>query len=287
MDDFNYNRPNTRARIAARRQARSRRNTPAARPGPKRAIGAWVASGRIASLALLIGALGALLYVGTAPRFAVHTVVVEGAQILNQDRVAALAAAQGQSIWLVDTRQIVQRLQTNAYVERASASVSLPDRLTIVVSERRPEIRWQSGSTRYLLDADGRVLDADETLPMSNTLVIEDRSNRLLQPNDIVDPDALKLARALSVRLPAELNLQPASIGWDQSWKIFVTTADNRQIIFGTSDNLDSKLLVLGTLLKDQTAFTLLDLRPSTPFYRNEAPGADAPADATATAESQ
>jgi len=51
-----------------------------------------------------------------------------------------------------------------------------------------------------------------------------------------------------------------------------VTTGDNRKIIFGTSDNLDGKLAVLDTLLKDGTAFTLLDLRPSTPFYRNDVP---------------
>ena len=283
MDQFDYNRPDTRARIAARRQGRSRRGTPAVRPGPKRAVGAWVASGRVASLLLLIGALGGLLYIATSPRFTVRQVVVEGAQALTQDKVAELADARGQSIWLLDTKQVVDRLQGNAYIERASVSVALPDQLSIVVSERRPEVRWQSGSTRYLLDADGRVLDADETTPMSDTLVIEDRSNRLLKPNDMVDPDALKLSRVLSLRLPAELGLQPARITWDADNKIAVATADSRTIIFGTSDNLDSKLLVLGTLLKDQTPFTQLDLRPSTPFYRNDAAGAPAPVEAAET----
>ena len=211
------------------------------------------------------------------------TGVVEGAQALTQDKVAELADARGQSIWLLDTKQVVDRLQGNAYIERASVSVALPDQLSIVVSERRPEVRWQSGSTRYLLDADGRVLDADETTPMSDTLVIEDRSNRLLKPNDMVDPDALKLSRVLSLRLPAELGLQPARITWDADNKIAVATADSRTIIFGTSDNLDSKLLVLGTLLKDQTPFTQLDLRPSTPFYRNDAAGAPAPVEAAET----
>ena len=104
--------------------------------------------------------------------------------------------------------------------------------------------------------------------------MIEDRSNRLLQPNDMVDADALKLGRVLSLRLPAELGLRPARIGWNLDTKVFIMTADNRTIIFGRSDNLDDKLSVLGTLLKDGTAFTLLDLRPVTPFYRNDAPGA-------------
>ena len=64
---------------------------------------------------------------------------------------------------------------------------------------------------------------------------------------------------------------------------MFVTTADNRKIIFGQSDNLDGKLAVLGALLKDNTAFTLLDLRPDTPFYRNDGPGAPAPTQAAET----
>ena len=142
----------------------------------------------------------------------------------------------------------------------------------LVVRERRPEVRWQSGGTRYLLDASGRVLDRDTTLLLSDTLVIEDTSNQPLQPNDRVDPDALALGRALSLRLPAEFGLQPARIGWGIDTHISVTTTDNRTIIFGTSEHLDQKLAVLDLLLKDGTAFTVLDLRPSTPYYRNDAP---------------
>jgi cell division protein FtsQ len=274
MDRFDYNQPNTRERIAARRRSRATRAGSAVRPGPRRAVGSWVASGRIASLLLLIAALGGLLYVATAPRFTVREIAVEGAQAMKSSAIAELSGAQGQSIWLVDTHQIAERLKRSAYIEQARASVALPDRLSIAVTERRPEVRWLSGGTLYLLDGDGRVLDTDTTSPVSNTLVIEDRSNRLLQPNDMVDADALKLGRVLSLRLPAELGLRPAHIGWNLDTKIFITTADNRTIIFGRSDNLDDKLSVLGTLLKDGTAFTLLDLRPVTPFYRNDVPGA-------------
>lgn len=239
-----------------------------------------MANGRLFSLLLLIAALGGLLYVATSPRFTVQQIAVAGAQAMPQDTVAELSGARGQSIWLVDTQQIVDQLKTNAYIEDARASVMLPDRLSISVSERRPEVRWQSGSTLYLLDASGRVLDSDATTSVSNTLVIEDRSSRSLKPNDTVDPDALKLGQVLSLRLPAELNLQPAHISWDLDKHMFITTADNRTIIFGTSDNLDSKLAVLDALLKDGTAFTVLDLRPSTPFYRNDTPEQATPTEA-------
>jgi cell division protein FtsQ len=285
MDRFEYNQPNTRERIAARRKSRAARAGSAVRPGPRRAVGSWVASGRIASLLLLIAALGGLLYIATAPRFTVRQIAVDGAQSMKSSAIADLADVRGQSIWLVDTRQIVERLERNAYIEQAQASVALPDRLTITVSERRPEVRWLSGGTLYLLDASGRVLDTDTTEPISSTLVIEDRSNRPLHPNDMVDTDALKLGPVLSLRLPAELGIRPAHIGWSLDTKIFITTADNRMVIFGRSDNLEDKLSVLGALLKDRTAFTLLDLRPVTPFYRNDVPGAPAPTEVPETTQ--
>jgi cell division protein FtsQ len=273
MDRFDYNQPNTRERIAARRRSRAQtRSRAAVRPGPRRAVGSWATSGRAFSLVLLIFALGGLLYISTSPRFTVQSIDVAGAQAMKSEAVAELADARGQSIWLLDTAAVVARLKTSAYIEDARASITLPDQLSIAVDERRPEVRWQSGNTLYLIDATGRVLDSDATTPVTNTLVIEDGSNRPLKPNDTVDADALKLGRLLSLRLPAELSLQPAHITWTPDAHIFVTTGDNRKIIFGTSDNLDGKLAVLDTLIKDGTAFTLLDLRPSTPFYRNDVP---------------
>ena len=283
MDRFDYNQPNTRERIAARRKSRATRAGSDVRPGPRRTVGSWFASGRIISLLLLLAAVGGLLYIATAPRFTVRAITVDGAQAMKSSAVADLAGVHGQSIWLVDTRQIVERLKSSAYIEQAQASVTLPDRLAISVTERRPEVRWLSGGALYLLDASGRVLGADTTGPISSTLVIEDRSNRPLRPNDMVDADALKLGRVLSLRLPAELGLRPAHIGWNPDTRIFITTADNRTIIFGRSDHLDDKLSVLGTLLRDRTAFTLLDLRPVMPFYRNDLPGAPMPTAAPET----
>src|SRR5438094_33603 len=133
MNRFDYNQPNTRERIAARRQSRTTRARPAVTAGPRRAVGAWFATGRLASLLLLIASLGGLLYISTAARFTVHDIHVEGAQAMSAQAVADLAAARDQSIWFVDTQQIVERLKTSAYIERADAFVTLPDRLTISV----------------------------------------------------------------------------------------------------------------------------------------------------------
>ena len=105
-------------------------------------------------------------------------ITVDGAQAMRPagDRRAGWRA---RPVDLADRyRQIVERLKTNAYIERGQPHVTLPDRLTIRVNERQPELRWLV--RRHAVPARspaGRVLDTDTTMPMSNTLVIEDRSN--------------------------------------------------------------------------------------------------------------
>lgn len=271
MDEFDYNRPDTRARIEARRRSRQPAR-PAVMPGPGRTLAGWAANGKIISIPLLFAALLMLVYITASARFTVHDVRVEGADLLDPAAAIELSGALGHSIWLVDTDRVAHSLRDNAYVEQANAFLTLPDRLTIVVRERRPEVRWQSGAQRFLVDADGRVLGTDATNLLTGTLVIEDRSGRPIAANDRIDPEMLDLARDLALRLPAELGQTPQAIAWATDTGI-VIELPGKTVIIGRSNDLDRKLTILGMLLSDGTPFTMLDLRPETPFYRNEPPG--------------
>jgi cell division protein FtsQ len=278
MKDFSYNTPNTRERVAARRRKAQAPAGQGGTPGPRHVLRAWVTSGRIVSLALVIAALGGFGLIALSDRFTITDVQVTGAQILQPETVVELAGVTGQSVWFVDTTGITERLKVSPYVEQARVSVEIPDRIEITLVERRPEVRWQLGGTRYLVDATGLVLGVDSSLPLSNTLVIEDRSiDRLIKPSDRLDPDVLKLAQTLAVRLPQELQVQPHTIGWDNDKGLFVTMIDQKMIIFGRSERLDQKLAVLAMLLGDQTPFVMLDLRPANPYYRTDGGAAPPP----------
>ena len=101
----------------------------------------------------------------------------------------------------------------------------------------------------------------------------------MLQPNDHVDADAQQLARMLSVRLPNELGITPALIGWDYGLGVFIKLDAGQTVVFGRSEHLDRKLLIFQQLLLEGAAFTYLDLRPLTPYYQNTAePPSEEPA---------
>ncbi|MEI7644041.1 MAG: FtsQ-type POTRA domain-containing protein [Chloroflexales bacterium] len=268
-----YNAPNTRQRIAARRLARQGRSATGGsqvRPDIHRATLSWLRSGRLISLLIFLVSVGALTYLFTAERYSVQQVTVEGAEALKSDQVIAVSGIHGRPIWFVSTAETEARLRTNPYVESVQVQLALPDQAVIRVVERRPEVRWQAGNIQYLVDGRGKVLAAAQEPAKPDVLVIIDRTTLELKPGDQIDTDALSLTRALALRLPGELAFAPAQIGWDFGLGVYVRSAAGQTIIFGQNTQLDRKLDILGALLKGKTPFNYLDLRPSNPFYQND-----------------
>jgi len=273
MSKVDLNTPNTKARVAARRAARRKQTRRSegskVHPGTRRLLSTWLATGQLFSAVVFMVCIGVLYHLFTAPTYTIERVDVYGNAALSDEAIAQLTGLRGVPIWFADTVAANERLLASAYVEQASVNVFLPGTAVVRVIERQPDMRWQVGGVQYLVDATGKVLDAATTPPDEGTLVIVDRGVGSLQANDQVDPDALELARLLSLRLPQELNLVPSQIGWDIALGVYITTASDQTIVFGQTGNLDRKLLILNRLLSEQTAFSYLDLRPSNPFFRN------------------
>lgn len=276
-----YNPPNTRERVAARRRKggpRAAHQAPSlapgqqAAPGARRSLRAWIESGRLFGLLLCLVACGMLGYLLSDPRFSVRQVRVEGNNALSVAQVAELAGVVGRPIWFVKAEQAAARLRENAYVSSASVELAMPDQAIIRIEERRPEVRWMAGGVQYLVDGTGKVLGPAQEAAPADVLVITDNSRLQLEPNEQIDLDAVKLAQDLALRLPIELAFTPAQVGWDYGLGVYVRSSAAQTIVFGQSEELERKLAVLGVLLADGTSFTYLDLRPANPFYQSVAP---------------
>jgi cell division protein FtsQ len=266
--------------LARQRAERARTRRPGSgsqvRPGPRQAALDLLQSGRIFSLALFVASMLCLIYLFSSPELNIHQIDVTGNSVLARDNIVELSGMRGVPIWFLDKERVGERLLSNAYIEQASIEVAFPNRATIQVVERRPEVRWQMGHMQYIVDAGGTVLGVADAPPEPDTLVIvaslpdQPDPSTALNPMDHVDPDALRLAQTLALRLPTELGLTPDTIGWDYGLGVYILTDSAQMIIFGRTDELERKLAVLRQLLADETPFTYLDLRPSTPFYKAE-----------------
>jgi len=120
----------------------------------------WRRAAAVTVLLLTVAAVVGLAghWVLTAPRFAVMAVDVRGASRLPATRVLEVAGvARGTNLWRIDPAQVRARLEALPEVRRADVVRALPNRLSIVVEERRPFTLVHAARLHWL-DEDGRVL---------------------------------------------------------------------------------------------------------------------------------
>ena len=84
------------------------------------------------------GALGAA-WVARSPRFTVTSIEVTGQSRLSRDDIVTAAGiSSGANLFTLDPREIVARLEALPLIRRAEVIRTFPDRVTLVVEERRP-----------------------------------------------------------------------------------------------------------------------------------------------------
>jgi cell division protein FtsQ len=117
-------------------------------------------AGRVALLVVVVVAvvLGAARWVTTSSRFAVTAIDVRGASRVPVARILTAAAiAPGANLWTIDSRGVIARIEGMPEIRRADVVRELPNRVTILVEERRPFTLVHAGRLHWM-DEDGRVL---------------------------------------------------------------------------------------------------------------------------------
>jgi cell division protein FtsQ len=110
-------------------------------------------------VALVTGAALGTRWLLTAPRFAVGTIEVRGVSRVSADRIRRAAdIAEGTNMWRLDPGAVAARVAAVPEIRRAEVVRHLPNRVVILVEERRPFTLVHAGRLHWL-DEEGRVLD--------------------------------------------------------------------------------------------------------------------------------
>jgi cell division septal protein FtsQ len=98
----------------------------------------------------------------TTPRFAVVAVEVRGASRVPAHRILQTAGIlHGTNLWRIDPDQVRGRLETLPEIRRAEVVRALPNRVAIVVEERRPFTLVHAARLHWI-DEDGRLLGEEK-----------------------------------------------------------------------------------------------------------------------------
>jgi len=209
---------------------------------------AWLVTKLIATL-LLFGASGLLYHVAASDGFRIERVVVVGSQLVSPSEIERSAAVTGLNIFWVREEEVGRRLQAIAAVQSARARTVLPDRLEVRIVERAPVAVWQNGGMSYLVDAEGRVLQAtDQSVALPT---IHDVGSQALQAGSRVDRRALTTMFQLQQLLPRMAGLTPRELEYDPESGVTVVTDAGPRIRFGDDDDLEWKVNALVAMRRE------------------------------------
>ncbi len=155
-------------------------------------------------LALLsLGFLAGFRWLTTSSFFALQGVETSGLVRLTEAEIVSLAGI-GPGLNVVDLKigEIEERLIKDPWIERAVVARVLPDRLRIVVTERRPAYWIRSGKALFYADIEGRPIAEVTADRFSSWPILEvDPGGEALLP---YLPQVMRLVRDLGPSLSAD-----------------------------------------------------------------------------------
>jgi cell division protein FtsQ len=208
---------------------------------PARRARSFRGSGRVVLALLAVAVLAAtgLRWVTTSPRFAVSAIDVRGASRVPAGRIVAAAGlAPGVNLWTLNTRAVVARIEAMPEIRRADVVREMPNRLTIVVEERRPFTLVHSGRLHWM-DEDGRVLGEEARavapeVPVISGLTEDELASMRTAPGPKARA-AIQLIRAL-LRSGSTLTAEISEIDMSRAEGPVLYTVDGVEVRLGAEE---------------------------------------------------
>jgi cell division protein FtsQ len=220
--------------VTGQRVGRVRRRRPARRVRWLRVLATGAAA-----LATAAGLAGAGYWTLTTQRFAVVAVEVRGASRVPPQRILeASGIVHGQNLWRIDPERVRGRLEEMPEIRRADVIRELPNRVAILVEERRPFTLVHAAKLHWL-DEDGRVL-GDETravnteVPVISGLSEEELVTMRTSPGPRARA-AIALIRAL-LRTGSVLASEISEIDMSRAEGPVLYTVDGVEVRLGTEE---------------------------------------------------
>jgi cell division septal protein FtsQ len=211
-------RPSPAARPGGKAAGRPAALRPGARPGgygrrtkPVRRASAGLAPVRAGAALVLIASIAAIYGLASSDAFAAARTTVEGATWTSTELIEqVMAVPAGQNVFTIKAADLEDRINVIPGIKGSTVTVRLPDEINVVVDERDALIVWKIASRRFLVDAEGTLfaeLGEDTPGAAAALPVIDDArgTSATMAVGSVLDPITLDAALRLGSLVPADV----------------------------------------------------------------------------------
>jgi len=223
---------------------------------------------KLVALLLLFILSWGIYYLFTTPTFFVYGADIRGYEAVSAHEIYVASDIDTKSIFWVDPGQVVANIMTLPNIKSAQVTIRLPATVIIEVSERTPELLWQTGDTIWWVDGEGIVVP-----PRGDTegmLRIIDNDQQPVEVGYQIDPTIVRGAQMLRMLTPGL-----SEIRHSRSLGLTVASPEGWPIYLGDGSEMRRKLVSLTAVLEQIRSQDLnpsyIDLRdPLHPVYKEK-----------------
>ena len=234
-------------------------------------------------LTLLAIIIGGTIYAMLSPIFNIKEVEVIGNSKISSETIISLSGITiDQNMFSFRTSNVRESIKNNAYIDTVEIHRDLPDKISLVVTERKTTYIIKFGNAYAYINNQGYILeitDKEEAVPIITgyeTLDENIQEGNRLNTEDLEKlNDVLKIMEAASSSGNNLKNLITKIDISDKSNYILDLKTQKKQIYFGDATNLSTKMLwidqILGEEKKSEGILYLnMDLNTDRPYFREK-----------------
>lgn len=221
---------------------------------------------KIAAVVLLILVIAALFVVFNTDLFYVYNLNIGGIKYLTPDEIQKNSGIMQYNIFFINAHDVERALTKLPEVKSVRVSTAIPNKVSVDIVERKPEITWLRGNETFWVDADGISFRARTNL--TDLAVVRDLDQTPIKLGQGVKAHTLAAFWAFRAAYPDG----PRSFEWSTSRGLQYTDEHGWKIYLGDADEMAGKVAKLRVLLAQLVAqnakIKFIDLGKGDPFYQ-------------------
>jgi cell division septal protein FtsQ len=254
--------PRRRLDLALRAEVGAEARLPAI---PSIRIGSRLVSILLISITILV-----LRYSFTSSYFNVERATVLGNKILNDSQVRSIAHVDDRLVFLIDPREVEERLSQFPEVYKATVSLHWPNQVKIHVVERKPVVEWNDAGRIWWISLDGVAFIQHGTWPELVQVSTSEPTLKISkEPLDpVIAPWVVNAAVRLNSRLP-EIPI----LKYEKERGLWLEDSNGWRVYFGIEGDMDLKVDIYRAMVEQlsekHARIDLVSLEnQAAPYYR-------------------
>jgi cell division septal protein FtsQ len=223
---------------------------------------------RLSGLLALAGLIWVVYSIFTTPMFFIYTAKIQGNSAVSAQEIYLASRLHNQSIFWLNQAEIEANVMVLPNIKSVEVTAHLPAKVTIAVTERNPELLWQTDDTVWWVDSEGTIVP-----PRGDTtgmLRIVDNDHQPLEVGYQIDPTIIKGAQRLQLLVPGLTSIQHS-----RAKGLIVAAGDGWPVYLGDGSEMERKLaslkIVVNQIKADDITPLYIDVRdPLRPVYKEK-----------------